>query len=276
MDVFLFAAKKAASIFIYPVGMCLVIWLVGIILTCTRRYKRAGISAFVASGIVLLILSLPVTGDFLVRSLESHAGTYADPAELSKKGIKNIVVLGCDIRNGKRTPADQVACCSLVRVMEGIRLWKSMPGTRLILSGGNPIKGELSTGAGMAALAADLGVPESSMFIEGDSLDTYDEAVYLRAELGKEPFALVTSAFHMRRSLMIFRSFGLDPVSAPADFSGKWIPNINSFFPEAHGIGRTQKALHEYLGTVAFLLKSLVVRNTSSNVSDGRSGGIGK
>ncbi len=98
MSWLLFVAKKVVSAFIYPLGASLLLWLVGII--CWRRRPRsyAGPVLVTVGAVWLLVMSLPVTGFFLLHSLEAQAGQYADPIELSRNGVKYIVVLGGDLR----------------------------------------------------------------------------------------------------------------------------------------------------------------------------------
>ena len=50
------------------------------------------------------------------------------------------------------------------------------------------------------------------------ALDTEDESDAVRRQLGNEPLALVTSAWHMPRSVALFRAAGMDPLPCPTDF----------------------------------------------------------
>ncbi|MBI4964680.1 MAG: YdcF family protein [Desulfomonile tiedjei] len=256
MELLLFLAKKAISTIIYPVGSSLALWIAGLVLLRVRPRSRAGFLLVLAGGLWLLVAALPVTGVLLLKPLESKAGSYANPQQLSRAGVKYIVVLGGDIRGGELTTVDRIACSSLVRVMEGIRLWRGVPGSRLVLSGGTYSSETMPSAEGMAALALELGVPPEAIVKEISSLDTDDEARLLSPVLGKGPFALVTSACHMRRSLLIFRSMGLDAIPAPADFEVKKVAlDLRYFLPSAMGLEKTHKAIHEYIGTLVVLMK---------------------
>ncbi len=256
MDQLLFLAKKVLSTVIYPVGSSLLLWIVGLVILKSRPRSKAGFLLVLAGGIWLLVAALPVTAVLLLRPLENAAGSYADSQQLSKAGVKYIVVLGGDIRGGDLTTVDRIACSSLVRVMEGIRLWRGVPGSRLVLSGGSYSSELMPTADAMAALAVESGVPREAILKESLSLDTDDEARLLAPLLGKNPFALVTSACHMRRSLLIFRRIGLNPIPAPADFEVKSVNfGLRSFFPVATSLELTHKAIHEYVGTVVVLMK---------------------
>jgi uncharacterized SAM-binding protein YcdF (DUF218 family) len=255
----LFVVKNIIGSALNPICVSLLLSLAGAALWIMRPRRRIALILVLSGSLVLLVMSLPLTSDLLLRPLEHKAGQYADPRELSRNGIKHIVVLGGDLRGGKLTPADRVACSSLVRVMEGIRLWKGMPDSKLVLSGGTYSKRKIATGLGMALLARELGVPEEAIILEGRSWDTDDEARLLKPILGKNRFALVTSAYHIRRSVLNFRRMGLDPVPAPSDFitKGGFHLGLGTLLPSPAALDLSQRAIHEYLGTLWLWIKGL-------------------
>jgi len=138
-------------------------------------------------------------------------------------------------------------------------LWKAMPDSKLVLSGGTLSPRKIATGLGMALLARELGVPEDAIVLENQSWDTQDEARLLKPILGKNRFALVTSAYHMRRSVLIFKRMGLDPIPAPADFmtKGSFQLGVRAFLPCPTALELSQTAIHEYVGTLWFTIKGL-------------------
>ena len=259
MDWALFVSKKVVSAFLYPLGTVLVCWIVGLILWLFKPRSRLGPVLLTLGGLWLLIMSMPFTGYFMLRSLEIDAGPYADPQALARKDTRFVVVLGGDVRSGALTVSDRIACSSLVRVMEGIRLWRGIPGSKLILSGGRISRDVMSSAEAMASLARELGVPTEAIVLESQSRDTREEARLLKPILGQQPFALVTSASHMMRSLMGFRKEGLEPIPAPADFEAKeFRMSYASFLPSSRSLEMSRKAIHEYLGMLAILLQKWV------------------
>ncbi len=256
----LFLAKKLISVFLYPLGTSLLLWFVGLLLWRRRPKSYAGPILVTIGAVWLLLMSLPLTGFLLLRSLEVQAGQYADPIELSRNGIKRIIVLGGDLRAGNLTSADRIANTSLVRVMEAIRLWKRIPGSTLVLSGGRVSEKVMTTADGMALLAEELGVPRDAIILEDKSWDTEDEARLLKPVLGADPFALVTAACHMPRSIRLFRQKGLNPIPAPADFeTTEFIFNFNSLLPTVEGLVMTHTAIHEYLGICMVRIRQAIL-----------------
>lgn len=261
MEGLLFLAKKTVSLAVYPLGTALLMWTLGTLVWLRRPRGNSGFLLMLVGGLWLLVMSLPLTGFYLLHSLEVHAGGYADSEKLAANGVKYIVVLGGDLRPGELSPADRVANTSLVRVMEGIRLWKSLPNSQLVLSGGTYSPEIMTTADGMAELTRELGVPRDSVLLERESLDTGDEARLLKPLLGARPFALVTTACHMPRSLMHFRAQGLNPIPAPADFEAKvFTSRIVGVLPRLSGLDKSHKAIHEYLGICALKMKQYVSR----------------
>jgi uncharacterized SAM-binding protein YcdF (DUF218 family) len=261
MDWLLFLTKKTISLALYPLGASLLMWALGTLVWLRRPRSRAGVLLMWVGGLWLLAMSLPVTGFYLLHSLEARAGGYADPGKLASDGVKYIVVLGGDLRPGKLTAADRIANTSLVRLMEAIRLWKSLPDGKLVLSGGRYSPKIMTTGDGMAELAREMGVPHDAILVERESLDTDDEAQLLKPLLGVHPFALVTTACHMPRSLMLFRGKGLNPIPAPADFETKeFVFELVGILPRMSGLDKSHKATHEYLGICVLMMKQYVSR----------------
>ncbi|MGB6067617.1 MAG: ElyC/SanA/YdcF family protein [Desulfomonilaceae bacterium] len=250
MDLASFMAKNLIGRMLNPICGSLLLSLIGMIFWRLRPDRRTGLILVLSGALLLLAMSLPMTGDLLVHSLELKAGAYADPAELSRDGVRWIVVLGGDLRGGDLSPADRVACSSLVRVMEGVRLWKGLPKSKLVLSGGSVFPPKMSTGLGMALLAQEIGVPKNAIVVENQSRDTEDEARFLKPILEKDRFALVTSAYHMRRSVLHFKRMGLDPIPAPADFLTKdFQEGFGGLIPSPDALAMSQTAIHEYVGT---------------------------
>ena len=254
-----FLAKKAISTFCYPIGLSLLLIFAGILLRSVGRKPRFGGLLVLSGALLLLVMSFPITGFLMVRSLEIQAGPYADPAALNKKGVRYIVVLAAEAVTSERTPADRMGP-TLFRLMEGIRLWRKMPGAILAISGGSSptLKSEPDA---MAELPVSLGVPRESLVLETKAWDTEDEAKLFGKLVGKEPFALVTEAAHIPRAVRLFRDLGLNPIACPCHFrTKKWLAPSTWFLPKVYGLRLSQLAIHEYLGRLWTALKSRLRR----------------
>ncbi len=114
----------------------------------------------------------------------------------------------------------------------------------------------------------DINLTESSDFIkdkftilyENRSLNTYENAKYTKklfAEHGVEnpSIYLVTSAFHMRRSLTLYKDFGFITIPIATDFMTTDRSNMSYFLPSITGLKMSYFALHEYAGLLQLSLK---------------------
>ena len=167
------------------------------------------------------------------------------------EGAKWVVVLGGGHVSDPRLSANsQLSGTTLTRLVEGIRIYRIVTGSRLILSGGAAF-GNISNAEVMADAAIALGVDKSDIVLETLSRDTEDEAMFIREMVMDDPIVLVTSAAHMPRSMTLFEELGMAPVPAPTDYGVKEGDDRLSpgmFFPGADGLLKVESAFHEYLG----------------------------
>ena len=67
-----------------------------------------------------------------------------------------------------------------------------------------------------------------------------------------ENFFLVTSDYHMPRSIYLFNQFSSKPIPAPAQFNIDRKYDIMDFFPKANNLNKTDIAFHEYFGLIYY------------------------
>jgi uncharacterized SAM-binding protein YcdF (DUF218 family) len=96
-------------------------------------------------------------------------------------------------------------------------------------------------------------VSESSLIVLDHALDTKAEAKAIFAYLGAIPFLMVTSAYHMPRAMRLMQQTGARPIPAPTgqQVNQSTSPGWRSLIPTAEGLGKTDRAIHEYLGLLA-------------------------
>ncbi|OGT68268.1 MAG: hypothetical protein A3J38_02800 [Gammaproteobacteria bacterium RIFCSPHIGHO2_12_FULL_45_9] len=141
----------------------------------------------------------------------------------------------------------RVSSASEARLLEGIRLYHLIPHARLILSGGR-VFGQAADATTMNNVAVMLGIKPRDIEMEPGSQNTEEEARFLKTRLQNTPFILVTSAYHMKRSLYLFQSQGLHPIPAPTQFCTESFKRWTRIFPAASNLSTAGTALHEYLG----------------------------
>lgn len=120
----------------------------------------------------------------------------------------------------------------------------------ILISGGDPLRLGASEAAVYQQALLKLGVPVTDIRLDEQSLNTWQNGQF-SAALIRQSFndpatslLLVTSAYHMQRSLMIFSHFGLNMAPVRADYLAcKPFPAGSSY-----NLLMTDIALHEYLG----------------------------
>ena len=100
----------------------------------------------------------------------------------------------------------------------------------------------------------EQGVDMKRVTLESQSRTTRENAIRVAALLGercKQPWLLVTSAWHMPRSMAEFEATGCNVTAYPVDFhtaeESSWTD-----YSMAGSLGAWQKALHEYLGIFVY------------------------
>jgi len=246
----MFLFKKIIGPFFFPLSLCLEFFLIGLFLLWLTKKKKAG-EIFISIGAALFIMfSYGPVPDLLLRPLE---GKY--PPLLRAKDypeIRWIVVLGGAHTSDPRMPANsQLSVFSLSRLVESIRLHYSLPGSKLILSGG-ALYDPAPEAKVFADVALTLGVKSQNLVLESLSKDTEEEAILIQKIVGTDPFALVTSASHMPRSMALFKKLGMRPIPAPTDYLLKEFPggeiSPGLFFPGIKQLQKMETAIYEYLG----------------------------
>ncbi len=244
--------KKLFSQFLFPLPLGLFISLIGLyLLWCTKK-QRTG-KAIASIGLFLIIfLSYGSVSDNLLKPFESKYKPYDIEIAISKDkdSIKYVLVLGGGhISDAKLPITSQIDNISLVRLIEGIRIYRKHTGSKLILSGGSGFD-PIPNAKIMANIAMDLGVNEKDIIVESKSKDTKDEAKLIKPLVENKPFILVTCARHMPRSILMFKKLGMNPIPAPTGHKVKnrQSPSFGSFFPNALSLHKSEIAFYEWLG----------------------------
>ena len=259
----MFILKKIISVFLSPLTLSLLLFFLGLYLLWFTTKQKAG-KILVSVGVILLTLfSYSVIPDRLLRPLERQYNSFeirsSAAVQKAEDGsiIKFVVVLGGGHTSDPELPLiSQISRSSLVRLMEGIRIYKKYPGAKLLLSGGG-VFDPVSDAEIMARVAMEIGVPERDIILESKSKDTKDEARFIKPIVGNEPFVLVTTASHIPRSMALFKKLGMNPIPSPIGHSVSEEQGLSpySFFPSTYNLEKAEMAIHEYLGLTWAMLR---------------------
>jgi uncharacterized SAM-binding protein YcdF (DUF218 family) len=252
----MFMLKKIAPLFLNPLSLCLGIFLLGLFCLWLTRRQRLGKFLVTLGTVLLFVLSSAFFSAKVLTPLEYRYPALLYPDTVPWEGDKTgtlprwIVVLGGGHVSDPRLPVNsQLSEAALSRLVEGVRLYKAIPHSKLLLSGG-VVFDPVPEAQVMAQIALLLGVKPQDIVLEPNSRDTEDEAALIAGMLAGQKLILVTSAAHMTRAMALFAKRGLQPIPAPADYRLKASrsPGPGLYFPGAGHLGQVETALHEYLG----------------------------
>jgi len=194
-----------------------------------------------------------------VRGLLAHGYTPLTRADVPA-GRTAVVVLGSgshqfrDWSEGQFVVIDQIGAA---RLLEAARVFRLLDADVLVSSGGliRPTPRTWPSGLTMAEDLVRLGVPRDRIIVESESKTTRHEAVLLKELLRAHPVdrvVLVTSQFHMRRSVGTFRAAGIEVIPAIArepDGVDAWWEKL---IPTDKGMEESAMAAHELAGLVTY------------------------
>jgi uncharacterized SAM-binding protein YcdF (DUF218 family) len=248
-----FILSKTAGFFALPSNALIVLALAGLVLLATR-WRRLGLwLAFVAI-MLLAVAGYSPVGNILMSALEERFPQW-DAARGAPYGI---VVLGGAIApdvSAARGTAELTEAAE--RMTAAVALARQYPQARIVFSGGN---GGLMGGAKEAQAAerffVALGLPRERLVLEDRSRNTAENAVFSHALAQPKPgerWLLVTSAYHMPRSMGCFRKAGFPVEAYPVDWRTRGPQDATEPFNQlSAGLARTDAAVREWVGLVAY------------------------
>lgn len=254
----MFLVKKFAGLLLSPLTVCIVLLVSGLFLLLFTKRQKTGKFIVTLGVAFLLFMSYDALPNRALGTLEHKYQPLKEIESISD--VKWIVVLGGGHISDPNLPAaSRLSGDSLIRTVEGVTIHKRLPKSRIIISGGN-IFDSAPESKSMSDFAIMLGIDKNSIHEEPVGLDTEDQAKLIKKIVGKDKFILVTSAYHMPRSIAIFQKQGMQPIPAPAGHRVKNKQTIDPFmfFPDSGGIEKMEVAVHEYLGLVWAKLTGLI------------------
>lgn len=250
----IYFAKFIASL-IMPPG-CFIIILLFFIIHHYKHEKRVSklIILFIS---LIYVTSIPCTANLLIHSLEY---TYLPPS--NPNGDIIVMLTGGATLDSPDISGDgSTSGATANRLLTAARLYKKIS-VPIIISGGKVFKDSGNESEISKRQLIDLGIPENYIIIENNSRNSAENAHFTSQILkGKyrKPI-LVTSAFHMKRSIMNFSKEGVKTIIPyPADYLTNTQINIglDSFIPTYGSFNTFGIALHEYLGIFQIQIKNI-------------------
>jgi len=252
-----FVLSKTLGIMLLPINFLIGIGVIGTVLLLTR-FARLGRRLMVAALLLLAICGFSPLGNVLISTLEQRF----PPWDASRGAPDGIIVLGgsidADLSVAHGTPVVRSAAD---RVIAAAALARRYPNARLVFTGGsaNLISNDAREADYAAEMFESLGIPRSRLIIERRSRNTVENAEFSKAMVDPKPgerWLLVTSAYHMPRSVGLFRKAGFPVEPYPVDWRVGRVLDIDGI--SLLGLRRADIAVREWVGLAAYRLRGRI------------------
>ncbi len=249
-----FVLSKTLGIMLLPTNLLILVGIVGVVLLGTRA-AALGRRLMVAALLLLAICGFSPLGNWLLYPLEARFPAW-DAAQGAPDGI---IVLGGSIdADVSAAHGTSVVRAAADRIFAAAALSRQYPNARIVFSGGssNLVANDPREADYAAEVFARLGVPRERLTVERRSRNTEENAEFTKAIAAPksgERWLLVTSAYHMPRSIGLFRKAGFAVEPYPVDWRVGSRADLLQFSPFAgDGLQRTDVAVHEWIGLLAY------------------------
>lgn len=226
----------------------LVFLAVVIIALLKRKNKRKKLR--IGIGIFAILMIIFIGNGFLGKlTAEYLQNNYVKAVASKNRSSKNpvIVVLGGGVVDFNHT--EKLHTLSYSRLVTAYQLYheykKNNLPCKIVISGKG--RGHKSEAELFSENYKNMGVLDADIIKEDRSMNTYENAKYsskILQQMAPSEVYLVTSGFHMKRSVALFQTFGVNPVPQASDF----IDTEITWFPNSYNAAFTFVMLKEALG----------------------------
>jgi uncharacterized SAM-binding protein YcdF (DUF218 family) len=257
-----FVLSKIFWFFAQPLNLAIFLLLAGLLAALFGRRKLAATGT--ALGVLVLVLSAWTSlGALILNPLEERFKRPASPPE----HVDGIVVLGGGLEAGVNLVRGGYEMSSGGdRYVEALRLAEQFPTAKILITGGKGTLFQEGEGDADTALRffSAFGIPRDRLIIEDQSRNTAENAEFSKRLVNRKPgetWLLVTSGFHMPRSVGLFRKVGFPVIPWPADYRTSGVEGVGLFTDNpTDSLENTTMALREWIGLLAYWLTGRIDR----------------
>jgi uncharacterized SAM-binding protein YcdF (DUF218 family) len=251
--------------FIYPAGLLIILLICVLILL--KKHSKTARNLVIAALLIMVLGGNRVISYGLAKNLEWR---YLPPVQLPQAEVIVLLGGGTESADSPRSMAEVNSAGD--RVLYAGWLYKQGAAPNILLSGGNisfsNIRGT-SPAAEMQQILSLIGIPESALWMQNKSQNTYEDALFSAQMLNDKSISrviLVTSAMHMPRSVALFEAQGIEVIPAPTDYtvtdrSWQALTHFDpaqmamNLMPSASALNLTTNVLKEHIGMLVYRLQ---------------------
>lgn len=196
------------------------------------------------------LFSIRPFSDALLRPLE-ESFSYSDQRNVNADFI--VILGGGSVYRKENT---SLGTDATKRMLEGYLLHRKT-GLPVVFSGGSGLHKESPSEAAIASeLLWKLGMDRNLIYLEETSRNTYENAANIKTAYNPDSVILVSSAYHMKRSVSVFKELGYRVIPYPVDYKVEDLSYISlDYFPSMKALENSYHALHEYMGMIYYFLR---------------------
>ncbi|PLX25156.1 MAG: hypothetical protein C0599_01055 [Salinivirgaceae bacterium] len=253
--------SKLVGIFLTPL-----IWIIlGVTLSTIlfiKKSKHTG-KALIATLIITSFLTNPFIANKTFHYWEKK---FIKEANSTPNHYDIAVVLSGMVAYGEN-PRQTNFGQSVDRILEAIRLFHAGKVSQILVTGGNasvhyvqPPEAQI-----LYQFLIEMSIPDTAIIIEAKARNTYENASFTskllrKNKLDQKKLLLITSAYHMQRSIACFKKQGLDITPHPVDF---YVPFVktdigNLLWPSKDALNQWDILWHEWFGIAYYKLMGYI------------------
>lgn len=249
-------ASKTFWFFVTPSNLLPAIVFLGLLLMLWHRGRKLGIAVAFGAIAAILFAGLSPLANWVLIPLEERFPIYRDDGP-----VAGVIVLGGALESEVADRRGQIVLNEAgERLVAMADLARRYPEARIVFSGGGStyLRDTLSEAVALRRVAGQFGIAPERILFETESRTTAENAAFTRrmVEPGRgERWLLVTSAFHMPRSMGCFRKAGFPVTAYPVDFRTRGPEDaLRPFAFVSEGLRRLDLSSKEWAGLVGYRL----------------------
>ena len=253
-----FYLSKIIGFFLLPSHILVGMSGLGILLLWTRWQTAARL--YISTGVAgLLIIGFSPLGNILILPLEER---FPNEIPAGTKSFAGIIVLGGGTSSNLSFHRQQALTNEAgERILGAAELVRRFPNIPVIYSGGsNALWDEKNSEARIVEefILPVVKIDPNIVRFEIRAKNTYENAIEVKKmiqEPASDPWLLVTSAYHMPRSVGVFRKAGHNVVPWSTDFRTRGTSDrYRPFAKFSEGVKRVDTAMREWIGLLAYYI----------------------
>lgn len=198
---------------------------------------------------MLFIFSLPFVASSMAAFLEDNYRVYNRSAI---EPVNVVIVLAGGLKRGQNAVQDELTGLTYSRVVAGVRAFKASNARIIVMSGGSGAPDDIRMVGAMRSLAVEMEVPADKIRVDPLSRNTFEHPVRVLDLSGinrTDRIGVVTSAWHLPRTMAEFRRYFPNAVAIPCDYGSLGSGDgWSNFIPSVNALKKNTTIIHEFIG----------------------------